>query len=224
MKLISKTLLVLGLFLLPFTTIYAQKFKAGIIIGMNGSQINGDNMAGFNKGGFLGGIYVDYPFNKSWSGGFEMDFTMKGSKRTYSDSNGVATAGPGSWDDLELGYLEVPIFAKYHFNKHFEVYFGPAFGLLMYSTWYPGQGSIGNQGGEAKADFLRSYDISFTGGVTYNFAEHFSATVRYSNSLISIGTGSYNSLLSNSPINNGLTNIVISGALVYHFWPQNLKN
>jgi hypothetical protein len=202
------------LFLLISATSYSQKhFQSGILAGMNGSQINGDQMAGFDKGGFMGGIYVDFPFSEKWSGGFEMLFTMKGSRRSIStDSLGNVSRGPGLWDNLELGYVEVPFLARYHFSSRVEAYAGPSAALLLYSSYTP------DRGGEAPANFLRNYDIGICGGISYTFLPHFSFTLRYTNSITTIGTGKAN--LITAPVNTGLLNIVASGAVYYHFFPK----
>ena len=212
MRVNPKTFLIACAILLSFTTTYAQpKFRAGLIVGLNGSQISGDNMAGFNKGGLLAGLYVDYPFNEYWSGGFEMLFNMKGSK----DSSG----GIGTWVELELGYIEIPLIVKCHLNKKFELYGGPTAGYLMYSVFYPKGSGLG---GTETADFLKKYDFGACIGFTYNFADHFSATLRYENSLVTFGTGTANSVYSGVPVNTGLLNIVATGGIYYHFFSNKL--
>ena len=179
-------------------------------------------MVGFNKGGVMAGLYVDYRFTPTWSGSFEMLYDMKGSKRLYTvDANGNAVSDiGGSWDQLNLSYLEIPFLAHYHLNKNFEIYAGPAIGILISSSYYPGQASIGSIGGEAPADFLKSYDFSGYFGVTYHFAAHWSGTVRYNNSLISFANGKSNPY---GYINTGLTNIVITGGIYYDFVENKLN-
>lgn len=42
----------------------AQVFYGGLQLGINGSQIWGDQMSGFNKGGVLAGVFIDFPVTK----------------------------------------------------------------------------------------------------------------------------------------------------------------
>src|SRR5689334_3120325 len=84
-------------FLLVVYQANAQDFKSGLRLGVNAAQINGDGMGGFNKPGFVGGLFVRYDFTQRVSGQFEMLYSAKGSKRTYHQDYGWS---PGIWHDL----------------------------------------------------------------------------------------------------------------------------
>ena len=59
-------------------------FDAGVIVGMNFTQVHGDNLAGFNKFGLNTGAIAHINLNKSWSVSFEVLYTQKGSA-TFPD-------------------------------------------------------------------------------------------------------------------------------------------
>ena len=40
-------------------SIHAQNFGGGLILGLSTSQVSGDNLGGFNKGGLLFGGFID---------------------------------------------------------------------------------------------------------------------------------------------------------------------
>ena len=54
----ARFLLVSGFFFVVQIVTYAQKFDAGTILGLNTSQITGDNFAGYNQPGVIAGFWV----------------------------------------------------------------------------------------------------------------------------------------------------------------------
>ena len=66
---------------------HAQVFYGGLQLGINGSQIWGDEMKGFNKGGVLAGVFIDFPVSKRSFFSMEMNYTQKGSRRMMDEFN-----------------------------------------------------------------------------------------------------------------------------------------
>ncbi|MGZ5243171.1 MAG: porin family protein [Bacteroidia bacterium] len=171
----SKTLyLSTFLFLFVVYQANAQDFKSGLRLGVNAAQINGDGMGGFNKAGFVGGLFVRYDFSQRVSGQFEMLYSGKGSKRTYHPDYGWS---PGDWNDLRLHYIEVPVIANIKLIPKIAVQVGLGGAYLFGAKLEPINDT----------EFLRKYELSATGGVTYQLRPKLSLFARYTNSILSIG-------------------------------------
>ncbi|MEL6133910.1 MAG: hypothetical protein AAFR59_11155 [Bacteroidota bacterium] len=57
-------LLLSFLFVIICSGLSAQNFKGGLSLGLNGSQVDGDGLAGFRKIGIAGGLYLQYPVSE----------------------------------------------------------------------------------------------------------------------------------------------------------------
>ena len=59
----------------------SQQFKPGLIAGINGSQVEGDGYAGYNKAGFVLGGMMRTRLKNFLSAQFEILYIGKGSKK-----------------------------------------------------------------------------------------------------------------------------------------------
>lgn len=85
----------------------AQTFEAGLIGGVNLSQLNGDLLVGFNRIGFnVGGRVAITPVER-WKWNIDILFSQKGSRRSNDDPAFVQFEG------FRLNYAEVPIMVSY---------------------------------------------------------------------------------------------------------------
>lgn len=151
-----------------------QRFTAGIKAGLSTSQVDGDSYSGYNKAGFIGGIYVDGKLNEKLSASFEMIFIQKGSKH-----NSNADMGDYSYYYLGLNYIEVPLLIQYH-QKKFIFEIGPSFGYLISNKEY-------NEFGESFNPVpFKSTEIGGGLGVSYTLIKNLSINWRYSYSLLPI--------------------------------------
>lgn len=124
-----------GLFGLSAIDVSGQTFKGGIILGMNGSQLNGDNVAGYNKWGLRGGVSIGVNVSKVLNVSVEMLFSQRGSSEKFSINPVKVKNGIG------LNYIELPILLKisdYYIEKgdyyRFFAELGVSNGLLVQST------------------------------------------------------------------------------------------
>jgi hypothetical protein len=182
-----------------------QVFYSGLQLGLNGSQVAGDEMSGFNKGGLLAGVFVDLPVTERSSFTLELNYTMKGSRRVMNEDN----TSPGLWNLLRISYLEVPIFYNYRVTE--KVDFIAAFShALKVGVKY-----VDVNGYEIDYDFIRPYEFGFYIGGNYRPGNKFIFSLRGGASLYTIGEGkSY-------PIwayrNDGMLNIVTSFSVKYYY-------
>ncbi len=108
------------------TTLHAQRFKGGVIGGFNFSQIDGDNLAGFNKVGLNGGGYVSAILADRWQLSVEMLFSQQGSKLNPRDGFNAA------FDKVALNFVEVPVMINFKEWK-FHVQAGVSYANLINS-------------------------------------------------------------------------------------------
>lgn len=120
----------------------AQRFIGSVVAGANFAQIEGDNVHGFTKVGFNGGLGLTLPLNRkqTWQLSVELLYSMKGSVKKYSQPGDFDTIvwAPSMYDDVDrsvpfdpktkcnitLDYVQVPVLIHYEDN-----YSGCTFGL-----------------------------------------------------------------------------------------------
>jgi hypothetical protein len=154
-------------------TAQEHRFKAGITAGLSSSQISGDELAGFKKSGFTGGLLLRTLFTKNWTTQFEMLFIQKGSKdAAHIDS----LTGDYHYYRLQLNYLEVPILVQYRVKRlFFEA--GPGIGYLIN---YKEEDKTGDLTGRRP---FHPFEISFDFGFGISITDHIGVGIRYSNSV-----------------------------------------
>ncbi len=173
-----KRILFLFLFCFSLFCSNAQehRFSAGITAGLSSSQISGDELAGFNKTGFTGGLLLRTTFTKNWTTQFEMLFIQKGSKEAARMDS---ITGEYSYYRLQLNYLEVPVLLQYRIKKvFFEA--GPGIGYLINYREEDKTGDITNRRP------FNKFEISFNFGFGVCIKDHFGIGIRYSNSINSV--------------------------------------
>jgi hypothetical protein len=193
-------------FISTFTSATAQehRFSAGIKAGLSSSQISGDELAGFRKTGFTGGLLLRTLFTKNWTTQFEMLFIQKGSKEAARIDS---LTGDYNYYLLQLNYLEVPLLVQYRIkNVFFEA--GPGIGYLIN---YKEEDKTGDLTGRRP---FHPFEISFDFGFGISIKDHVGIGIRYSNSINSVRDH-----LSGARrwYNPGQQNTVIQLALSYTF-------
>jgi hypothetical protein len=102
--------------------IKAQRVKGELIFGMNATQIDGDEIYGFNRYGLNMGVGAIFPFNKHWSISVETIFNQKGSYRKESIE---IDNKPTPYYSNRMNYLDVPVLL--HYEDKGGVTFGTGF-------------------------------------------------------------------------------------------------
>lgn len=170
---------------------------------MGTSQINGDNLGGFNLPGANLGAFTDYAFNDRASIQLELAFLQKGARDAISDSS--------SFNKVRLNYLEIPLVFSYRWNQ-LGLELGPAFDILITS-------SEESNGFKIESDPpYYNYSLSSIVGLTWHFTEKFKISFRTNQSIsviresnVPAGTGP-NAIQILKP---GLRNLTLSFALIY---------
>ena len=159
----------------------AQRFSAGLILGINASQIDGDLYAGYSKIGIVGGIQGFAYLTDKLDLGIELRYSQIGSRSTPNNQN---SAEPFS---LTLNYAEVPVSINYKdwyveaedFHRlHFH--FGLTYARLISSK-------LKDQSGSPFEILINSFNDNYFGaliGTTYFINEHFGATIRFNRAIL----------------------------------------
>ena len=73
------------------SSLQAQRFNAGLMLGGVTSQVDGDTYDGYHKWGYLGGGYVSLQLSPHSSFQMELEYIQKGSRRNDTTVSGGDT-------------------------------------------------------------------------------------------------------------------------------------
>ena len=111
-----------------------KTFTGGFVGGLNFTQVDGDDFAGYHKVGFnFGGIVYAHLFDNI-SGSMEILYSQKGSKSAGAQqlSSGMVITTYG----IKLNYAEVPIMLNYYLKKKSNFGAGLSYSRLASSSEY----------------------------------------------------------------------------------------
>ncbi len=191
------------LFLFFFTTtnfLFAQNFNAGLRIGVCGSQVDGDDLGGYNKAGLIAGAYVSRKFSEHFTLQMEMVYIQKGSRKPTDLNN--------SYYRLRVHYVEVPLLVHFHVSKKIDLTAGPSFGTLIFSEENDEFGVFPN------SPSFKKFELSGNVGIVYKLNDKWSFDARYSHSITTIRPfpGSYSTFF-----DRGQYNFLVEFSFIYQF-------
>jgi hypothetical protein len=166
---------ILIIFLIIKIPISAQYFTGGIMAGFTGSQMDGDNLDGFNKFGFSGGIFANRELNDLWGIQAELKFIMKGAAKPVTNNDPTIYK-------MTLFYYELPVVVTLKTAQKVKLESGLAIAYLS-------RANLDNVDGiqNLTSQFSKT-DISLIVGVYYVLNEKISANLKYSYSLKLVST------------------------------------
>lgn len=106
-------LLTFFLILAPGRAIRSQNFQGRLILGINGSQIDGDGMSGYYKPGLVTGLAARFPVSSSVSLGPEIMYSQKGSKASFEQ----VTEQGFPRIIYRVNYLDMALIADYRLSQ-----------------------------------------------------------------------------------------------------------
>ncbi|MEE9372979.1 MAG: outer membrane beta-barrel protein [Saprospiraceae bacterium] len=194
-------LLIFSLFLSPSSR--GQGFSGKVIAGINASQLEGDNLKGFNKVGIHTGIGIEFFFLKN-AIAIELLFNQKGS------ANKVQNSGLNQRMSTTLNYLQMPILYSLNswYNTNENFYYISIIGGGYYARLFSTTSS--NPGLSSFVDFFRKDDIGAVIGVQYRINKHISTSMRYDQSFLKIYNNPNND-------NSGLLSYLGTVRMEYYF-------
>ena len=206
---------------------YGQRIYGALSAGVNLSQVDGDEVYGFNHVGFNGGPSVILPFGKkqNWSVTLEILFSQLGAKQKsqyVDDSTNMDSTRIGLYDGykLNLNYVQIPLLV--HFTDKniisggFGFLYGQNVGVSEMEEYNDARGWI-------KADTLADYvefnkaDFQVIADVRFRIWQRFWLDLRYSYSLVPIRTRTYQNPITLSTWTRKQYNNVIALRLTYIF-------
>jgi len=163
------------LFFMLCSVALAQRFDGGILAGLNASQVQGDNLSGYNKPGVLGGFYVETDLAPAVFMGMEIKYAQKGSRKKVTDKD------PEKYI-MRLGYIDVPVYLAFRTNQRGAVLAGLSTGFLVHSKEMDNYGEFPVEDQNA----FNSIDLQPFLGFQFDFLDNLKADLRFALSVLPI--------------------------------------
>jgi len=196
----------------------AQNFSASLMMGINGSQIDGDGMSGYYKPGLAAGAGVRFPLNEKISFGPEFLYSMKGSKASFEQ----VTEFGFPRIIYRVNYLDLPIVMDYRISSGLEAEAGLSFGRLLNARLDNGT----NLGFVDVPYLFRKSDFQLLLGLKYKIFDNTWLSGRFMYSLIStnaLGLTSLNYGLAGIPGRGGFFNNILQITLSRQFYGKRME-
>jgi len=163
--------------LINFTYVsQAQFIKAILPIGLNFTQVDGDDIAGYNKLGLHTGVgaMIDLDEDEKWEVGFEILYNRMGSK-----SNSDETIRQGFDLKLQYDYVSIPLLINYKDVGKGYLGAGLIISQLVNNKRFQDKIELPNTSIKTK-----SIDIGIMGQLGFVFSPNFRATLRVGYSIL----------------------------------------
>lgn len=174
---------------------WSQHILGAVNAGINLSQVDGDEVYGFNRVGFNGGPSVIIPFgkDKKWSVTLELLYSQLGSRQRseYGITDSIIRKDAGKFYDgyrLSLNYVQIPVIV--HFTDKRIIagglgfLYGQLVGVTEYEDYNDPQGFV-----RTNTTLTGSYtlsDIQVLADVRVRLVQKLWINARYSYSMFSI--------------------------------------
>ncbi len=183
-----------------------RQIKGVIIAGLNLSQVDGDEVYGFSKGGLNAGFGATLPLGKGFSFGIETLFNQKGAYRKFSpeyDSTGKP------YYHLKLDYLEVPVMFSFEDRHIWTIGLGFSWGRRVSYREIEHGLVMDSSSQYSKNDFDVLLDLQL------RVWKHLKVDVRYAYSMAKIRTRNYGPTLAGEEWTRDQYHNLISLRLLY---------
>lgn len=210
-KLIFQTLIFTGLLLLLAFPAKAQIIKGEIIAGFNLSQVDGDEVYGYKKGGLQLGLGAMIPIANKWDISIETLYNEKGAnQKAQYPMQADSTTGAYK---VNLNYLEVPVLLHFTDKEFITVGTGLSWGRLVSAKEFEhGRQTITN----AENGVFNPNDINVLVDLRMRLYRQVKINFRYQYSLAKIREREYTSSQGSS-WNRKQYNNMLTFRLVYMF-------
>ncbi len=206
----KKSILLLALWVSSQGYLLAQQFDAGAFFGLTTSQVDGDNITGYDMPGANLGVFTSRSILKQSEIMLELAWVQKGARVPPKDSTNF-----GNFYKLKLNYLEIPLIYRYYW-KDLSFELGLAVDILVSYKEEDIGGSFNNG--------VPFNTTSLTGiaGVRWDFSEKWAIVFRTNNSLTAIRDGRTRADKPQQVVPGRYVqrNVSLSFALVYLFKPE----
>jgi len=147
----------------------AQLIKASVPIGLNFTQVDGDDIAGYNKLGFSAGVgaLIDINRYQTFEAGFEILYNQLGSK-----SSGAQISFQGFSLKLTYDYLSIPVYVNYKDIGKGYIGAGLVISRLLNNKRFENKIEV------AELNEVNNFDLGVFAQVGYLFNPNMRATLR----------------------------------------------
>lgn len=200
-------------FINPAAPIWSQNFSGRLILGINGSQIDGDGMSGYYKPGLVSGIGVRFPISEKISIGPEIMYSMKGSKASFDQVTELGFPRI----IYRLNYIDLPFVADYLISGGFQAEAGLSYGRLLNAKLDDGT----NLGFVDRNEWFKKSDFQVLLGLKYEIFDNIWLSGRMLYSVVStnaIGLQNANFSLIGLPSRGGFFNNLLQFTLSAHLF------
>lgn len=154
-------------------------FIGGGFGGFTGSQIDGDNLAGYHKIGITLGAWTRTKINDELSTQLELRYTGKGAfGNTGSNDN------PDIYQ-VSFGYTEIPVVLQYHLSSKIFIDAGLSVGYLNRRRIIEGGYEVPESEIKKNGDYNK-LDYCWLVGLNYRITENMTINFRYNYSIVPI--------------------------------------
>lgn len=197
MKYKLSTYIVIIIVLITSQNIFAQRIKGVVIGGMNLTQVDGDEIYGFNKIGLNMGLGAIMPLGNNFSVSIETLYCQKGANQNdqYKTEDSLGNILTGAYK-LQLDYLEVPILVHYTDHDRITVGGGFSYGGLVSLKEYEHNKRVETT--TLSSGVYSNSDISVVADIRFRLYKRLKFNIRYSYSIIKIRTRKYEDFLGNT--------------------------
>ena len=158
-------------------------FYAGVAIGINASQIDGDNFSGFHKAGLNAGIISYIKLKPKLYGNIELLYSAKGARDVKEYNSPQVGTVPVIYT-AKLNYVEIPLLLHYQAQDRIHAGVG-----LSYSRLFSAKEAIDevipNSINRREPNFKQE-DINLLLSIAYQLSGNLFARARYQYSLTTI--------------------------------------
>lgn len=168
-------LVFLTFYLLCLSSVKAQSFEGGILVGFTASQVDGDSYSGYDKLGFQGGVYISREMLPNIAALFEIKYTSRGARNPASEDN------TGSYR-LSLHYIDLPLIAAFKVKNYGSADIGLVPGYMFAAA---GEDDAGRLPKDYLVDFHK-FDLGLLLGLSIRLTQKTNVRLRYSYSVFSI--------------------------------------
>ncbi|MDP2723804.1 MAG: hypothetical protein Q8O72_13705 [Bacteroidales bacterium] len=163
-------------FTVSFSALSQQRFGGGITAGVVGSQVAGDSLSGYHKGGIFGGGFVTIGLGGMSSAQMELTYFQKGSRENPIEENNYR------FFLLRLNYVEMAILYQHQMGS-FMFEGGPSVGVLTSFYEENTYEIVSNVSGYPKP---ARFTLQINLGMVLLVSDQWQAFLRTNNSMMSV--------------------------------------
>lgn len=169
--------------IIAFGTTVAQEVSLGVKAGGNLSSLSGDVEGMSFLPGFHAGGFAEIKLSEKFALQPELLFSMEGGKSSFKLQSSEVSMS--SEEKLKLGYINLPVMAKYYVTEGLSVELGPQIGYLIsakseyeFSSTFEGI-TIEDSGKEDVKDFMKKTSFGASVGLGYTMKNNLYFQARY---------------------------------------------